>query len=353
MKMVKAKVIPRAVTLLILVSILAMAFGVVSVATMTGQASAQAEIPHDATITSATLSIYCNHDAYPGNQPVNVHRITAPWDEYTVTWNSFAGSYDPAVAGTFMSVGQFIGWCDVDVTALVQGWVDGTYSNYGLLLEQIGYSWTRYFSSEYEVIDLRPKLTIVYETGNPPVSTTIVIQRPGVEQDGVADAYIWEPDPDINNGNNPYLYAGLILGGEKQSLLRFDFEPTPPSGPGTGTPGYWKTHPEAWPVGSIEIGGVTYTRDEAVAIMWDDKNKDKTTTMFAALVCTKLNVLIGNSYCCVDDTIADADQWMADYGPVGSGVRGGGPASPWRTGEPLYETLDDYNNGLLCAPHRD
>jgi len=30
--------------------------------------------------------------------------------------------------------------------------------------------------------------------------------------------------------------------------------------PGTGTPGYWKNHPEAWPVEEITIGGVTIQR---------------------------------------------------------------------------------------------
>ena len=44
---------------------------------------------------------------------------------------------------------------------------------------------------------------------------------------------------------------------------------------------------------------------------------------------------------------------METYGPVGSGVKAGGKKSPWREGEPLYEMLDDYNNGLLCAPSRD
>jgi hypothetical protein len=41
---------------------------------------------------------------------------------------------------------------------------------------------------------------------------------------------------------------------------------------------------------------------------------------------------------------------MATYGPVGSGVSGGSAA--WALGEPLHQTLDAYNNGLLCAPHR-
>jgi hypothetical protein len=36
--------------------------------------------------------------------------------------------------------------------------------------------------------------------------------------------------------------------------------------------------------------------------------------------------------------------------PVGSNVAGSSPA--WTAGEPLHITMDNYNNGLLCAPHR-
>jgi hypothetical protein len=118
---------------------------------------------------------------------------------------------------------------------------------------------------------------------------------------------------------------------------------------GTGTPGYWKNHPEAWP-GTIAIGGIIYERD--MAIYWLKRvGKDKTTTMFSSLVSAKLNVLIGNESWCVADTIADADAWMASYGPVGSNVAASSPE--WGEGQPLHTTLDDYNNGRLCAPHRN
>lgn len=124
-----------------------------------------------------------------------------------------------------------------------------------------------------------------------------------------------------------------------------------PCNPGTGTPGYWKNHPEAWPVEEITIGGIPYTKEGAIAYMKMAVKKDKTFTMFPALVSAKLNVLIGNDDSCIADTIAAADEWMATYGPVGSGVRGS--SSAWQEGEPLYLSLDDYNNGFLCAPHRD
>jgi hypothetical protein len=119
--------------------------------------------------------------------------------------------------------------------------------------------------------------------------------------------------------------------------------------PGTGTPGYWKNHPAAWPVSTITVGGVEYTK--AQALVWlANPGKDKTTTMFSSLVPAKLNALIGNDSTCVDGDIISGDQWMATYGPVGSNVAGA--AAAWVTGQPVHMRLDSYNNGLLCAPHR-
>jgi hypothetical protein len=119
---------------------------------------------------------------------------------------------------------------------------------------------------------------------------------------------------------------------------------------GTGTPGYWKNHPEAWPVDSLVIGGVSYSKAQVLAIM-DQPDGDKTYTLFRALVAARLNLLAGAESSCVAGTISLADAWLATYGPPGSGVRASSYA--WRVGEPLYRTLDNYNNGMMCAPARD
>jgi hypothetical protein len=130
----------------------------------------------------------------------------------------------------------------------------------------------------------------------------------------------------------------------------FGFWMPPVAQPGTGTPGYWKNHPDAWPVDSITVGGVVYSKAEALA--WLDKvGKDRTITMFSSLVPAKLNLLIGNDPNCVSSTIAAADAWMTTYGPVGRGVQAASYA--WKIGEPLHRLMDNYNNGMLCAPHRD
>ena len=66
------------------------------------------------------------------------------------------------------------------------------------------------------------------------------------------------------------------------------------------SPGYWKNHPEAWPVNTITIGGVTYTKEEAICYMKMPVKGDKTITMFKALVSAKLNEANG---CTVPDCI--------------------------------------------------
>ena len=119
---------------------------------------------------------------------------------------------------------------------------------------------------------------------------------------------------------------------------------------GTGTPGYWQNHPDAWPTSSIKIGGITYTKAQAITIIAMSVAGDKTYTLFPALVSAKLNVMVGNNSSCIYSTIAAADAWMALY-PPGSSVKGS--STEWKQGEPYYWALDNYNNGLLCAPHRD
>jgi SdrD B-like domain len=136
----------------------------------------------------------------------------------------------------------------------------------------------------------------------------------------------------------------------QDSSTDFGFTKSVVKNPGTGTPGYWKNHPEAWPVQTITVGTVTYTKQQAIALL-DQVGKDKSLTMFSSLVPAMLNVTIGNDSSCVGSTITQAQEWMTKYGPAGSGVHAASYA--WKVGEPLHRLMDNYNNGMLCAPHRD
>ena len=48
-------------------------------------------------------------------------------------------------------------------------------------------------------------------------------------------------------------------------------------------------------------------------------------------------------------TMSDGYEWLVAH-PVGSSIAGGSAA--WAAGQPTQSTLDAYDNGLLCAPHR-
>jgi hypothetical protein len=109
-------------------------------------------------------------------------------------------------------------------------------------------------------------------------------------------------------------------------------------------------HPEAWPIETIVIGGVPYAKDEAIAIMMMPTSTDMTYLMFQHLVAAILNVEIGNAAGCISGTITQAQDWMT-VNPLGSRV--GARSAAWRAGDPLKNLLDSYNNGLMCAPHRD
>lgn len=143
----------------------------------------------------------------------------------------------------------------------------------------------------------------------------------------------------------------VISTNDSFSVDNIVLEWTTPDGPGTGTIGYWKNHPDAWPVDEVTIGGETYTVAEAIAVMKTAGRGDKTYNMFNQLVAAVLNVEMGNDASCISSTITAAQTWMSTY-ELGSGV--GANSFAWQySGSSLHSTLDDYNNGLLCAPHRD
>jgi uncharacterized protein YfaS (alpha-2-macroglobulin family) len=154
--------------------------------------------------------------------------------------------------------------------------------------------------------------------------------------------------------------TSTTAGGETQTrsvpssgsnLFDFGYKlPTVFTNPGTGTIGYWKTHASAWPVSSITIGNNTYTVAQAVKNMATGSAKDKTINLFSQLVAAKLNVLIGNDSTCIAADITAADNWMKTY-PYGSKVTASSAA--WQLISAVFTRLDNYNNGLLCAPHRN
>lgn len=179
--------------------------------------AASLSIPLGTTLASATLMVYITSEH---DQDVTVHRITAAWDEHTVTFGNFGGAFDPTVIASFTADAQ--GWKSIDVTGLVSDWLDGTYDDFGFLLQQGSNAFTEYASSEHLNSDLWPKLEVCYTNGG---STCFTIQR-GVMGE-VADTYIIETVLNFQAGSAAELYTGLVNDHWKQTLLQFSHTPPP------------------------------------------------------------------------------------------------------------------------------
>lgn len=64
----------------------------------------------------------------------------------------------------------------------------------------------------------------------------------------------------------------------------------------TLTPGFWMTHPEAWPEGfSLTYGGTTYDADALMAILWTPAKGDASVILARHLIAAELNLANGAS----------------------------------------------------------
>jgi hypothetical protein len=98
------------------------------------------------------------------------------------------------------------------------------------------------------------------------------------------------------------------------------------------------------------MGCQTYTESQAIAIIKHQTAGDMTYPLGAQLAAAKLNVNCAHTNSsCVATAIAAADSWLCSH-PVGNNVTANSPA--WKQITPTYNTLVNYNEGLLCAPPR-
>ncbi|MFO1051172.1 MAG: DNRLRE domain-containing protein [Planctomycetota bacterium] len=127
-----------------------------------GPAQAVSRVP-----VRATFHWYQSHATPAGCLDVSLHRLLAPFAETTVTWQN-QPAFDPLVVAT-ACVGSNggNGWKDFDVTALVQGWLDGTWPNFGFVVRD---------PSESPAGAARPGFGHSRENGNPALAPWLEIE---------------------------------------------------------------------------------------------------------------------------------------------------------------------------------
>jgi len=115
----------------------------------------------------------------------------------------------------------------------------------------------------------------------------------------------------------------------------------------TYTIGYWKNHPAAWPVGSVTLGTVTYTEQQALAILGQPVQGNGLVSLAHQLIGAKLNVAQGADSSALGTAIADADALIGGLTvpPVGAGY-----LDPSTTSA-LNDALDNFNSGITGPGH--
>ncbi len=319
-----------------------------------GQIMAAAMLPEGAVFESADLHIFISQ---VNGEVINIYRITDAWEEMVVTFNNFGGAYDPTVMGSFTA--DAIGWKMADVSGLVEGWVDGDYENFGLLLDQDPFNTPRasFHSREYTNVAY---LEVCYSIDGE-------VQCMNIRTHG--DSYIWEVAGGTNFGAELLLRTGWVAENdkEKQSLLMFDIEPTPDGEGCSHTIGYWKTHDGEGPQddevtqylpiwlgdagGAMSLEVVDVAMSTAVLEMKTyGKNNNGITKLYAQLLGAKLSIADGADGSALADVIADADAFLADH-----------DHTDWDSltdeekdmVEDWKDMADDYNNGFIGPGHCD
>jgi len=123
-------------------------------------------IPADVRVTDADLKLYQYNTIGSDNFTIGLYRVTSNWDESTITWNLQPTSSTDAEIAINITAGA-VTWKSWDIDTLVQGWLDGTIANYGMMLKDTDESSDNtiayFFTSDYPTDTTKcPKLEIDY-----------------------------------------------------------------------------------------------------------------------------------------------------------------------------------------------
>jgi hypothetical protein len=121
-------------------------------------------LPAGALITKTTLALYKYPDSTGATMNLGVYKVLNSWEESSITWNnqpSFSAQAEDSII--FVDTETWIYW---HIDNLVQGWLDGSIGNYGVVLkvtdEATSDKSTIFISSDHPDDSIRPKLEIDY-----------------------------------------------------------------------------------------------------------------------------------------------------------------------------------------------
>ena len=295
-------------------------------------------IPIGATIDSAAFFI---NVTTAQNVEVTLHGITNSWDETTVTWNNFGGSFNPVSEGSFIP--SSTGWYSVNVTALVNSWLDSLLANNGILLKEASPGQMQFFTSRES--GMAPYLKIYWTFNGLPGSDSA---------SAAADAFISAGEGDQNFGDSTALITGWQDSLETRSLVSFVIEQTPVSIGCTHGFGYWKTHskygPAPYDSGWALLGedSTFFLSDKSnYQVMWTQPKHGNAYYILAhQYVATDLNILNGADPTAVQEAFNESTALFDLYTPQQIGDLQGGDTLRLQFIS-LSDILAQYNEGTI------
>ena len=110
--------------------------------------------------------------------------------------------------------------------------------------------------------------------------------------------------------------------------------------------GFWKNHPDQWPVTTLQLGTVTYTQQQLLDILHQPVRGNGLVSLAHHLIAALLNIANGANPNCIQQTIDQANALIGNLviPPIGNGY-----LAPRDVGG-LVGHLDSFNEGGMCAP---
>jgi hypothetical protein len=206
-------------------------------------------IPSNAIITSASVTLYGEAGTNNGEENVSIYRVTRYWDEGTgnaqssgdgATWNNATNTTLWTTAGGDYAATEFArtpvttnGYYTWIITSLVQGWVNGTWSNYGFIMVNPidGDSLNTFTSGDDTVAVQRPQFNVSYTTA---LNVTFVSPTPA----------------NSATLNQSWVYVNATLANGNASAAKLDWNGTNYTMSGSGT---------NWYLNKTNLSSGTYT----------------------------------------------------------------------------------------------
>jgi hypothetical protein len=115
----------------------------------------------------------------------------------------------------------------------------------------------------------------------------------------------------------------------------------------TYTIGYWKNHASAWPVSSVMLGSVSYSKAQALQILGQSVGGNGLISLAQQLIAAKISIAQGADPSSLGTAIASADALIGSLvvPPIGNGFLD--PA----TTTALTSQLEGFNSGRTGPGH--